>query len=54
MVQFNQVLSKRLWVKVSTGTHCALFPTLPLRDVRRAFALAADRSQSMKVILSFE
>jgi L-idonate 5-dehydrogenase len=28
--------------------------TLPFRDAGRAFALAADRSQSMKVILSFE
>ena len=28
--------------------------TLPYRDAARAFALAADRSQSMKVILDFE
>ncbi len=28
--------------------------TLPFRDAGRAFALAADRSQSMKVVLSFE
>jgi len=28
--------------------------TLPFRDAGRAFASAADRSQSMKVILSFE
>ena len=28
--------------------------TLPFRDAGRAFALAADRSQSMKVILDFE
>lgn len=28
--------------------------TLPYRDAGRAFALAADRSQSMKVILSFD
>jgi L-idonate 5-dehydrogenase len=28
--------------------------TLPYRDAGRAFALAADRSQSMKVLLSFE
>jgi L-idonate 5-dehydrogenase len=28
--------------------------TLPYRDAGRAFALAADRTQSMKVILSFE
>jgi len=28
--------------------------TLPYRDAGRAFALAADRSQSMKVILDFE
>jgi L-idonate 5-dehydrogenase len=28
--------------------------TLPYRDAGRAFALAADRSQSMKVILNFE
>jgi len=28
--------------------------TLPYRDASRAFALAADRSQSMKVLLDFE
>jgi L-idonate 5-dehydrogenase len=28
--------------------------TLPYRDAGRAFALAADRTQSMKVILDFE
>lgn len=28
--------------------------TLPFRDAGRAFALAADRSQSMKVVLSFD
>lgn len=28
--------------------------TLPYRDASRAFALAADRSQAMKVVLSFE
>jgi L-idonate 5-dehydrogenase len=28
--------------------------TLPYRDAARAFALAADRSQAMKVLLSFE
>jgi L-idonate 5-dehydrogenase len=28
--------------------------TLPFRDAGRAFALAADRSQAMKVVLSFE
>jgi len=28
--------------------------TLPYRDASRAFALAADRSQAMKVLLSFE
>ena len=28
--------------------------TLPYRDAGKAFALAADRSQSMKVILDFE
>lgn len=28
--------------------------TLPFRDAGRAFALAADRSQSMKVVLNFE
>jgi L-idonate 5-dehydrogenase len=28
--------------------------TLPYRDAGRAFALAADRSQSMKVLLDFE
>ena len=28
--------------------------TLPFRDAGRAFALAADRTQSMKVLLSFE
>ena len=28
--------------------------TLPYRDAARAFTLAADRSQSMKVILDFE
>jgi L-idonate 5-dehydrogenase len=28
--------------------------TLPYRDAGRAFALAADRSQSMKVLLSFD
>ena len=28
--------------------------TLPYRDAGRAFALAADRTQSMKVLLSFD
>ena len=28
--------------------------TLPYRDAGRAFALAADRSQSMKVLLDFD
>lgn len=28
--------------------------TLPFRDAGRAFALAADRTQSMKVLLDFE
>lgn len=28
--------------------------TLPYRDAGRAFALAADRSQAMKVLLSFD
>jgi L-idonate 5-dehydrogenase len=28
--------------------------TLPYRDAGRAFALAADRSQSMKVLLNFD
>ena len=28
--------------------------TLPYRDARRAFALAADRTQSMKVLLNFD
>jgi L-idonate 5-dehydrogenase len=28
--------------------------TLPYRDAGRAFTLAADRSQSMKVLLSFD
>ena len=28
--------------------------TLPYRDASRAFALAADRSQSMKVLLNFD
>jgi len=31
-----------------------LSATLPYRDAGRAFALAADRSQAMKVILSFD
>ena len=28
--------------------------TLPYRDAGRAFALAADRSQAMKVVLNFD
>jgi L-idonate 5-dehydrogenase len=28
--------------------------TLPFRDAGRAFVLAADRTQSMKVVLDFE
>jgi len=28
--------------------------TLPYRDAGKAFALAADRSQSMKVVLNFD
>ena len=28
--------------------------TLPYRDAGKAFALAADRSQAMKVLLSFD
>ena len=56
-VQWSGISKPRLYVLLNKGlidVKPLISATLPFRDSGRAFALAADRSQAMKVLLDFE